>query len=49
MSINSAFINEQLCSQKMRIRWNGAYSDTFTICNGVKQGGFYLHSCLTHS
>ena len=27
------------CSQKMRIRWNGAYSDTFTICNGVKQGG----------
>ena len=23
----------------MRIRWNGAYSDTFTICNGVKQGG----------
>ena len=27
------------CSQKMRIRWNGAYSDTFTICNRVKQGG----------
>ena len=27
------------CSQKMRIRWNGAYYDTFTICNGVKQGG----------
>ena len=27
------------CSQKMRIRRNGAYSDTFTICNGVKQGG----------
>ena len=22
----------------MRIRWNRAYSDTFTICNGVKQG-----------
>ena len=27
------------CSQKMKIRWNGTYSDTFTICNGVKQGG----------
>ena len=27
------------CSQKVRIRWNGAYSDTFTIRNGVKQGG----------
>ena len=27
------------CSQKMGIRWNGTYSDTFTICNGVKQGG----------
>ena len=27
------------CSQKMRIRWNGTYSDTFTICNGVKQDG----------
>ena len=23
----------------MRIRWNGAYSDTFTSCNGVQQGG----------
>ena len=23
----------------MRIRWNGTYSGTFTICNGVKQGG----------
>ena len=23
----------------MRIRWNGAYSDTFTICNGVKKDG----------
>ena len=27
------------CSQKMRIRWNGAYSDTFMICNGVKLVG----------
>ena len=37
------------CSQKMRIRWNGAYSDTFTVCNGVKQGAeFYLHSYLTY-
>ena len=23
----------------MRIRWNGAFSNTFTRCNGVKQGG----------
>ena len=38
MSINSTFTNSY-CSQKMRIRWKGAYSDTFTICNGVKQGG----------
>ena len=27
------------CSQKMRIRWNGAYSDIVSICIGVKQGG----------
>ena len=29
---------DSCCSQKMRIIWNGAYSDTITICNGVKQG-----------
>ena len=34
------------CSQKMRIRWNGAYSGTFTICNGVKQGGVTVLSPL---
>ena len=28
------------CSQKTRIGWSGAYSDTFTISNGVKQCGF---------
>ena len=39
MSMNSAFANEQLCSQKMRVRWNGAYSETFTICNGVTPEG----------
>ena len=27
------------CSQIMRTRWNMAYSDTFAICNEVKQGG----------
>ena len=32
-------LRNSYCSQKMRIRWNGASSDTFTICNGVKQGG----------
>ena len=41
---NSAFTSEQLltfCSPKMRItRWNGAYPDTFTICNGVKKVSF---------
>ena len=26
------------CSQKIKIRWNEAYSDTFTIFNGVKHG-----------
>ncbi len=25
--------------QKMRIRWNATFSEYFTICNGVKQGG----------
>ena len=32
-------LRNSYCSQKTRIRWNGASSDTFTICNGVKQGG----------
>ena len=27
------------CSKKMGIKWNGAYSDRFTIYNGGKQGG----------
>ena len=27
------------CSQKTRIRWNGAYSNIFTKYNKVKQGG----------
>ena len=37
------------CCQKMRIRWNGAYSYTFNISNGEKQGGvlslllFYIY------
>ena len=34
--------------QQMRIRWNNAVSDYFTISNGVKQGGVsctvqYIH------
>ena len=26
-------------NQKLRVRWNGTYSENFSVSNGVKQGG----------
>ena len=31
-------LKNKYCSRKIKIKWNRVYSDTFTICNGVKQG-----------
>ena len=32
-------------NQKLRLKWNGAYSDYFSVMNGVKQGGV-ISPCL---
>ena len=33
------FLIHSYCNQKMRVKWNGSLSGTFSASNGVKQGG----------
>ena len=33
------FLIHSYCNQKMRVKWNGSLSGTFSASNGIKQGG----------
>ena len=51
------FLIHSYCNQKMRVKWNGSLSGTFSASNGVKQGGVlspllftvYLDQLILHT